>query len=87
MKNSSGIRFIGLSFIGAVLFFLPVYQGMIPVVLLINTIKLCLGELLPLVAVISCTALAVELAAARIFKIPVMEEYFKGPFHRQRRRQ
>ena len=78
MKNSSGIRFIGLSFIGAVLFFLPVYQGMIPVVLLINAIKLCLGELLPLVAVISCTALAVELAAARIFKIPVMEEYFKG---------
>ena len=42
---------------------------MIPVVLLINAIKLCLGELLPLVAVISCTALAVELAAARIFKI------------------
>lgn len=39
MKNSSGIRFIGLSFIGAVLFFLPVYQGMIPVVLLINAIK------------------------------------------------
>lgn len=78
MKTSGGIRFIGLSLIGIILFFIPVYQGMIPVVILINCIKGILGPRLEWIAVLSCIALALELAASRMFHVPALETYFKG---------
>lgn len=78
MKISGGIRFTGLSLIGIFLFFIPVYQGMIPVVILINCIKYLLGSGLEWIAAISCLALALELIISKIFHISVLEAFFKG---------
>lgn len=78
MKISGGIRFTGLSLIGIFLFFIPVYQGMIPVVILINCIKYLLGSGLEWISAISCLALALELIISKIFHISVLEAFFKG---------
>lgn len=73
-----GLKFIALSTAGAILFFVPVYEGAIPVVVLINSVKGLLGSSLEWIAVLSCLLLVGELAAARFFRIPALCEYFKG---------
>lgn len=78
MKNQGKLRFILLSLTGIVLFFVPVYRGMIPVVLIVNGIKGCLGGRLEWIAAISCFLLAGELAGAKIFGAPGLRRYFAG---------
>lgn len=78
MGRLRGVRFVTLSLIGIIMFFIPVYRGMIPVAVLINGIKLLFGSHLDLVVVLSSVALAVELAAGKLFKIPRWSRYFEG---------
>lgn len=78
MKDQGKLRFILLSLTGIVLFFVPVYHGMIPVVLIVNGIKSCLGNRLEWIAAVSCFLLAAELAGAKILGIPVLKRYFAG---------
>lgn len=73
-----GLKFAALSLIGAVLFFVPVYEGNIPVVVMINSVKELMGSRLEWIAVFSCLALAIGLAAEKIFRFPALSEYYKG---------
>lgn len=77
-KCISGLKFTVLSLVGVILFFVPVYKGVIPVVALINFIKVLLGSRLEWIAVFSSLSLAGALAAAKLFRVPVLCEYFKG---------
>ena len=78
MKTKSVSKFVLLSLIGVFLFFVPVKNSKVPVVLLTDTIKALLGSSLGLVVVISCTLLALGLIGARIFHIKALERYYNG---------
>ena len=78
MKTKSVSKFVLLSLIGVFLFFVPVKNSKVPVVLLTDTIKALLGSSLGLVVVISCTLLALGLIGARIFHIKTLERYYNG---------
>lgn len=75
--RGNGLKFAALSLTGAILFFVPVYEGNIPVVVLINMVKQWMGSRLEWIVVLSCLALAGELAGASLFRIRALEEYFK----------
>ena len=57
MNTKSVSKFVLLSLIGVFLFFVPVQNSKVPVVLITDTIKALLGPALGLVVVISCTLL------------------------------
>lgn len=77
-KSAGTARFALLSLIGIFLFFIPVWKGEIPVVVLINTIKAALGGRLEWVAAASSLLLGAELIGGKVLKIPCLKEYFKG---------
>lgn len=58
------IKFILLSTVGTVLFFVPVWKGNIPVAAMINEIKVLLGRRIDCVSVISSVLLGAGLAAS-----------------------
>lgn len=76
--QKNGGRFVVLSLIGTVLFFLPVCRGTIPVVRLIGAVDTLLGSRAEWVAVISCLLLTGALAGAELFKVPVLQSYVEG---------
>lgn len=78
MKTKEKLRFIILSLTGVILFFVPVYRGMIPVVLIVNWIKELMGAGLEWISAISCFLLAAELAGGKLLKVPALAAYFKG---------
>ncbi len=78
MRTKEKLRFIILSLTGIVLFFVPVYRGMIPVVLIVNWIKGIMGVHLEWISAVSCFLLAAELAGGKLFKVPALAAYFKG---------
>lgn len=71
-------KFVLLSLIGVFLFFVPVQNSKVPVVLITDTIKALLGPALGLVVVISCTLLVLGLIGARVFHIKALEQYYSG---------
>ena len=66
MNTKSVSKFVLLSLIGVFLFFVPVQNSKVPVVLITDTIKALLGPALGLVVVISCTLLVLGLIGARV---------------------
>lgn len=77
-ERGSGLKFAALSLTGAILFFVPVWDGNIPVVAMINLVKGLMGNRLEWLAVLSCLTLAAELAGDMVFHIPMLSGYFKG---------
>ena len=69
-------RFAGFSLIGILLFFLPVWNGVIPVVALINAVKAFFGENLEWVSIVSGLLLAAELIGWKVLKIPCFMKLF-----------
>lgn len=78
MNTKSVSKFVLLSLIGVFLFFVPVQNSKVPVVLITDTIKALLGPALGLVVVISCTLLVLGLIGARVFHIKALEQYYSG---------
>ena len=78
MDQKNGIRFVILSFIGVLLFFIPIFNGVIPVVLLINTINGFFGSRIVWVAALSCILLFLEILGAKVLHIKKLESYFEG---------
>lgn len=78
MKAEKGLRFAALSLIGVLLFFVPVYKGMIPVVHMINGVKAGLGIWFQWVAVISCVSLVILMACAWILPFPALKQAYSG---------
>lgn len=72
------LKFVGLSLAGVLLFFVPLCNGAIPVVALINWVKMLLGSRLEWIAVFSSLSLAGVLIAAWLFHIPAFCQYVKG---------
>lgn len=71
-------RFILLSICSAVLFFVPVHGGQVPIVLLIGGIRTLLGDFSLSIPVISCTFLLVAMAGAKWLHISRLKGFFAG---------
>ncbi len=69
-------KFLILSLTGILLFFIPVWDGMIPVVRLIGLLQTSLGGCLEWTAIISSLLLAAELIGAKLLKIKKLSAYF-----------
>ena len=78
MSKKSVLRFILLSLTGIFLFFVPVQNSKVPVVLLTDAVKALLGPALGLVVVLSCTLLVLGLFGARVLHIRALEQYYSG---------
>lgn len=69
-------KFVLLSAAGVILFFVPAWGGVIPVVRLIDSIKAVLGGYLEWVAFLSSLLLGLGLFGGRVLKVPFFREQF-----------
>lgn len=78
-KEKTGAwKFAVLSLAGILLFFIPVWQGQIPVVVMINTIRAAFGSRLEWIAAASSLLLAAEVIGGKVFGISRLKKQFAG---------
>ena len=68
-------KFVLLSAAGVILFFVPAWGGVIPVVRLIDSIKAVLGGYLEWVAFLSSLLLGLGLFGGRVLKVPFFRDF------------
>lgn len=81
MKNfmrKNGIQFAVTSLIGILMFFIPIYHGKIPVVILINAINQMLGTRVEWVSAISCILLMLGIFGAKVLKVRSLGKQFQN---------
>ncbi|MDD3253483.1 MAG: nucleoside recognition domain-containing protein [Lachnospiraceae bacterium] len=76
-EEKNMVKFLLLSLIGVLLFFIPITGGKIPVVYGIDFLKRLAAERVTYVAVISEMLLACSLAGAKIFQMNTMVDYHR----------
>ncbi len=83
-EEKTGIlRFAAISFLGILVFFIPVWKGQIPVIVLINGVKAAFGSRLEWISSISCLLLAAEVIGGKIFRFPKLRKAAEGETVRQ----
>ena len=68
-EKTGTLKFVVFSLLGILLFFVPVWKGQIPVIVLINGVKAAFGSRLGWISSISCLFLATEVIGGTVFGI------------------
>jgi nucleoside recognition membrane protein YjiH len=77
-SNGSIAKFIIFSIIGIVLFFIPVIDGQVPVVFIVNILRSALGVVLDYIVFISCILLLISLILSKFTSNPKIKERHKS---------
>ena len=72
-SNGSIAKFIIFSIIGIVLFFIPVIDGQVPVVFIVNILRSALGVVLDYIVFISCILLLISLILSKFTSNPKLK--------------
>jgi nucleoside recognition membrane protein YjiH len=77
MEETRGntLRFVLFSVLGVVLFVIPVYDGQVPIVFIVNSLKSLLGIALNYIVLVSCSLLLITYILAKVFKVKSLEKY------------
>lgn len=77
-EKTGTLKFVVFSLLGILLFFVPVWKGQIPVIVLINGVKAAFGSRLGWISSISCLLLATEVIGGTVFGIPRLKKAVEG---------
>ncbi|MGN9165012.1 YjiH family protein [Tissierellaceae bacterium HCP3S3_D8] len=77
-QKGSVMKFILFAVIGILLFFFPITDGQIPVVFLVNTLEMLLGNVIDYIVLISTVVLAVTYLMARFGSNEKLKEFHKS---------
>ncbi len=72
------VKFSVLGCLGLFLFLVPVFDGTVPIMQLVNVVKGLFGSHLTVIARVVCAVLGVSLILGKIFKIPFFSALFEG---------
>ncbi|WP_041367386.1 YjiH family protein [Natranaerobius thermophilus] len=78
LDTNSVLKFILLSMLGIFLFFIPVQESNVPLVVIINTLRSLLGDALIGIVVIMVVTLNISVLLGRVFKVKWFAEYHKN---------
>lgn len=77
-QKGSVMKFVLFGVIGILLFFFPITDGQIPVVFLVNTLEILLGNVIDYIVLISTVVLAVTYLMARFGSNKKLKEFHKS---------
>lgn len=77
-QKGSVMKFVLFAVIGILLFFFPITDGQIPVVFLVNTLEMLLGNVIDYIVLISTVVLAVTYLMARFGSNEKLKEFHKS---------
>ena len=77
-KKGNVFKFLFFSILGVILFFIPVCNGEVPIVFIVNSLKSSLGVALDYIVLVSCSVLLITYILAKVFKVKSLEEYHKN---------
>lgn len=77
-QKGSVMKFVLFGVIGILLFFFPITDGQIPVVFLVNTLEMLLGNVIDYIVLISTVVLAVTYLMARFGSNEKLKEFHKS---------